>query len=134
MIGDVEDTVIKDQLSVCGIVVDVVKPPDHSRRPYKLAVDDGTGVLDVVFWGNDMPEWAKNIDIGESVLARGTLKLFRNNLQMVAKSLKKVADVNFKTLWINKCLYEKKIREEKPEIFPYVKDPDISAAMERLLL
>ena len=96
MIGDVEDTVIKDQHSVCGIVVDVVKPPDsHSRRLYKLAVDDGTGVLDVVIWGNDMPEWAKNIDIGESVLARGTLKLFRGNLQMVAKSLKKVADVNF---------------------------------------
>ena len=56
------------------------------------------------------------------------------NLQMVAKSLKKVADVNYETLWINKCLYEKKTRKEKPEIFPYVKDPSISAAMERLLL
>lgn len=37
-------------------------------------------------------------------------------LQMVAKSLKKVDDVNFETLWINKCVYEKKQREEKPEI------------------
>ena len=98
-IGDINDTVIRDQLSVCGIIVDVAMPPDSlSRRPFKLELDDGTGVLDVVIWRNDMPDWANDLSIGDQVVARGTLKLFRNNLQMTVKGLKKVVDNNFETL------------------------------------
>ena len=65
-IGDINDTVIRDQLSVCGIIVDVAMPPDSlSRRPFKLELDDGTGVLDVVIWRNDMPDWANDLSIGD---------------------------------------------------------------------
>ena len=62
-----------------------------------------------------MPDWANDLSIGDQVVARGTLKLFRNNLQMTVKGLKKVVDNNFETLWmwINKVIYEKKQREEK---------------------
>ena len=113
-IRDFNDTVIRDQLSVCGIIVDVAMPPESlSRRPFKLALDDGTGVLDVVIWRNDMPEWAKDLGIGDSVVARGTLKLFRNDLQLSVKCLKKVVDMNFETMWIIKVIYEKKQSEEK---------------------
>ena len=105
-IGDINDTVIRDQLSVCGIIVDVAMPPDSlSRRPFKLELDDGTGVLDVVIWRNDMPEWAKDLGIGDSVVARGTLKLFRNDLQLSVQCLKKVVDMNFETMWINNVIY-----------------------------
>ena len=45
---------------------------------------------------------------------RGTLKIYKKDLQMTALGIKRVLDPNFETLWINKTIYEKRLRDGVP--------------------
>ena len=98
----------ESEVSVCGIVVDVVKPPSDltSRRPLVLSLDDGTSEIRCVFFGFQNYKHLTSASLGQCFVARGTVGLFREQLQVKCESLKIVTDPNFETLWINKVIYE----------------------------
>ena len=51
--------------------------------------------------------------LGDLLQARGELGTFRNLLQLRAASLKVVRDPNIETVWINKCLAQKRARQRE---------------------
>ena len=51
--------------------------------------------------------------LGDLLQARGELGTFRDLLQLRAASLKVVRDPNIETVWINKCLGQKRARQKK---------------------
>ena len=95
-------------VSVCGVVVDIVKPDleVHSNRPLTVSVDDGTGEVRCVMFGFQHHKHLINLDIGDCVVVRGVVCEYKNQLQIKCENIKLVTDPNFETLWINKTLYE----------------------------
>ena len=98
------------EVSVCGIVVDVIQPSSeiHPTRPLVLSLDDGTSEIRCVFFGFHKFEHLSNVSVGQSFLARGSVSVYRQDLQIKCETLKLVTDPNFETLWINKVIYEKR--------------------------
>ena len=98
------------QVSVCGVVVDIVSPNIelHSNRPLVLSVDDGTGVVKCAMFGHYHHSHLRDISLGQCCLVRGTVTQYMNQTQIKCEVIKLVTDVNFETLWINKVLYEKR--------------------------
>jgi len=98
------------QVSVCGILVDIVSPnvEIHSNRPLVLTLDDGTAVVNCVMFGHQHHPHLANLELGQCCVARGVVATFRDQIQIRCELIKLVNDVNFETLWINKVLYEKK--------------------------
>ena len=109
-VSNVSDQGYTGQVSVCGIVVDIVKPnPDiHSNRPLAISIDDGTGEVRCVMFGfQNYPHLLVNLSIGNCCVVRGVVTKYNNQIQIKSESIKLVTDPNFETLWINKILYEK---------------------------
>ena len=104
--------------SVCGVVVDIVRPnlDLHSNRPLIISLDDGTGVVKcVLFMFVNLP-YLQNLQLGQCCLVRGTVNVYNNQIQIKCQQVKIVNDVNFETLWINKVLFEKKQIEKKEQL------------------
>jgi len=98
------------QVSVCGMLVDIVSPniEIYSNRPLVITLDDGTGVVSCAMFGHQHHPHLTQLELGQSCVARGVIANYRGKTQIRCELIKLVNDVNFETLWINKVLYEKK--------------------------
>ena len=52
-INNINDTLIRDQVSVMGILVDIRTPDATAKWPQRLVIDDGTGELLVINWNTN---------------------------------------------------------------------------------
>ena len=52
-IKDIETSIVPEQLTIWGIVVDIKTPDPSSKRPQRITIDDGTGVQELVNWSID---------------------------------------------------------------------------------
>ena len=97
----------KSHVAVCGILVNLLK--SCADKPTVITLDDGTGLVDCVLFGNcsngsvDMDE----LCLGECLEIRGRPNLYRGAWQLVVKSVVAVKDPNLETVWINQAIYHK---------------------------
>ena len=49
-INDINNTLIKDQLTIWGILVDIRTPDKTAKWPQRFVLDDGTGEQLVINW------------------------------------------------------------------------------------
>lgn len=77
---------IRDAVSgqLCTLKVKVVEhqPPKTRQQPYKVAVEDDTGELPLLFFKVYADSIAKNLPIGATRLISGKTELFNSRLQM----------------------------------------------------
>ena len=114
-IRDVLSLTPNDQVSVCGVVVDIIRPnlDLHSNRPLIISLDDGTGLVKCVIFSFVNVPHLQQLHLGQCCLVRGWVNVYNNQTQIKSQQVKIVNDVNFETLWINKVIYEKRQLEKE---------------------
>ena len=97
----------KSHVAVCGVLVNFVK--SNGDKPTVLTVDDGTGLVDCVLFGNccDGSVDRDELTIGECLEVRGRPNLYRGSWQIVVRSVAAVKDPNLETVWINQAIHHK---------------------------
>ena len=101
------------QVTIVGVVVDISCPdPElHPNRPLVVRLDDGTGVIKCAMFRHHTLNHLKDIKMGDCFQARGTVNRYFEELQIKCVALKTVIDPNFETLWMNKVISERKLKE-----------------------
>jgi len=88
-----------------GTITDIIATP-FASSPLRFVIDDGTGKLPVVMF---RPQFlnAGLCSSGEEAMVRGTIQVFRDNLQIRADDVRRVSDSNMTTAWTNFVIYSK---------------------------
>jgi hypothetical protein len=93
------------RVAVCGIVVDTVHSISNPSRPLVILLDDGTGCLDCAYFQPDKDALFASLGLGDALQVNGTVGVFRGQMQLRCDAVRRVKDVNFETLWINRVIY-----------------------------
>ena len=93
------------RVAVCGVVVDTVSSCGHPSRPLLIRLDDGTGCLDCVYFQPDKDALFASLRLGTALQVNGTVSVFRERIQLRCDAVRRVTDINFETLWINRVIY-----------------------------
>ena len=80
-------------VNVMGTIVDILCCPPQfpSRKPIIYQIDDGTGVIKIVYFP-PQKELYQAFDVGTTVDVKGTVQMFQNNAEIKAFRLRKVLD------------------------------------------
>ncbi|MDH3982431.1 MAG: OB-fold nucleic acid binding domain-containing protein [Kiritimatiellaceae bacterium] len=71
------------RMTVAGRVSYVWKPKPGSKAPHKIILKDASGILDVVCWLKDVPEF----EIGAEIEVTGTVDLYKEQLQLKVRKV-----------------------------------------------